>query len=356
MDKILIILKTDVITAYDIDGTSATVHKIKGENETYIEDYIDVPKGLKNMYNDDKLSNLSVDVVYTNNDTEILRDFAEELLPCGEFQAFSFEKILAELLLKSKKLQPDKSICVKFDGSAYKVQMSADGKIKLDKADDGEELADTDIASIYKTSFSVFTDSKKQAELEKELAEARENADKLSSELKKEKENGIKLGNELKKTEERLKNELIKKEELNNKNKELEKKIDLLQTKFDKLEKTVHEKEENIKKGRTVIWGYTDYSPRRSITWGVENLCMVSKGEQLLSTGWTMLYEFSKSPCDGRLIQLVENNHELICNIPIAVIVNINDCSDDLVEWVNKLKEEIKEKENHHREIFKKLG
>lgn len=182
MNKILIIMKSDVITVYDINGTDAVVHKISGEQETYIEDYADVPRALKMMYNNDALTDVAIDVVYTKENMEILHGFLAELLPCGELQVFSLEKILPEVLTRLEKLRPNGYVYAEFDGKAYEVSMDNTGKITVNLARSGDEMiSDVDIAAIYKANFSLF---EYVARLEKTCAEVKKQCAERIQEFK----------------------------------------------------------------------------------------------------------------------------------------------------------------------------
>ena len=184
MDKILIILKKESISLYDIDGSKAKIHLIRGEEETGTEEYAEVAESLRDSYNDDELSEVELDLLYTNNNTEIVKGFTEELLPCGGWQVFSFKKILPEILLKNNMLKPDESVNVQYDGEAYTASMMKNGEIELTTAESGTELHDSDIAAIYANKFNVFADEEKQEELQHQIKELQQECEKKDNELK----------------------------------------------------------------------------------------------------------------------------------------------------------------------------
>lgn len=94
MDKILIILREESIALYDINDGAAKVHMINGESETDIDEYEEIARSLKGMY--EELSDIDVDLLYCNNNTEIIKGLTEDILPCGSWKVFSAEMILPE--------------------------------------------------------------------------------------------------------------------------------------------------------------------------------------------------------------------------------------------------------------------
>ena len=284
MDKLLIILKKEGIRLYDIDGSKTKIHLIRGEEETDTEEYAEVAESLRDSYNDDELSEVELDLLYTNNNTEIVKGFTEELLPCGGWQVFSFKKILPEILLKNNMLKPDESVTVQYDGEAYTASMTKNGEIELTAAESGTELHDSDITAIYADKFNVFADEEKKEKQQRQIEKLQQEVNKLNDELKHTK-------NELKKSDKK-KRELF--------------------TEF-----------------RIAVAG----ASTGKLHWKVEDGAFVKKGK-LIATNASESWAKNANK-DGILVHIAEAGTAMNNNV-IGVIMHENDSAEDAREWAEK--------------------
>ena len=357
MDRFLIILLPQKVHIYkSIENNEFEVFYINGEAvldwsmETYHKDFVNLKTEIIDTCNLDDLSELGFDVIYHQVHTDIIKQLSDTLLPCAWWQIFSFEKILPELLLKMKKIKPDKSVIVEFENSNYLVYMSNEGVIQNCISDKKGEL-NIDVKSIpkiLKKSYKFITNEEDIKKKDLELINALKENQNLNVQINLlEKEiNAINIRYNKVECELDKKNRLLKTYEVERSKKNIISKRNIV--------RVIEPKKDTV-----TMSGWLREASRvkkLNIKWRVNDGMIISSNKEIAIiqdlNSDRSVYDVRSiyNNSEGRIFIMTNDNEEVKEGQRIAVISDPADSKDDIRKWLIEM--ENKEDTNSEKKEY----